>query len=294
MPPGEDLPEDADERYRRASALETSRPSESTRAAILGYAERVADERAHTYHAASATAAPPAARPRLIWRRATTFGALAVAALAGLTLLTRWPAVPLTSPIPHPPVTNEPSQADFVTAQPRTPAPPAQSPAPAPAPMLSRRAAAEDRDHGASYRALAEASRVPAPLAATPGKAESALVRSAAQSSRQSAMRAAPAAGVPASGADQAAQLRAAAAQGDIATLRMLLGTHVALDAPDPHGQTALMQAVRHGQVAATETLLAAGADPNVADNEGVRPLAAAQAATQASIAELLRRYGAR
>ena len=71
MPPGEDLPEDADERYRRASALETSRPGDATRAAIFAYAARVAQQRVHGQQAASATA--PLARPRrVIWRRAFT------------------------------------------------------------------------------------------------------------------------------------------------------------------------------------------------------------------------------
>ena len=54
------------------------------------------------------------------------------------------------------------------------------------------------------------------------------------------------------------------------------------------------MQAVLHDDMAAAQTLLTAGADPNVPDAEGTTPLSAAQAASQPAMAQLLRQYGAR
>jgi Ankyrin repeats (3 copies) len=291
MPPGQDLPEDADERYRRASALDTSRPSESTREAILTYAAKLAGERADVYQAVSVTAAPSPPRRRVSWRRAATFSGLAVAGLAGLTVLTRWPAVPVAPTARRPAVTAAPSQAMVVSAQRRAPEPDAQSPAAAPRTMLAEQAAADRSAHGASYRALAQAPRVRAALPPAPGTAGDALAGSGPQSALQPA---APAAAARIAGADRTAGLWAAAGRGDLATLRLLLATHMALDGRDPRGQTALLQAVRHGERAAAETLLAAGADPNVPDNEGMTPLGAAQAAAQPAMAQLLRRYGAR
>ena len=58
----------------------------------------------------------------------------------------------------------------------------------------------------------------------------------------------APAAAARIAGADRTARLWAAAGRGDVATLRLLLATHMALDGRDPRGQTALLQAVRHGE----------------------------------------------
>jgi uncharacterized protein len=107
-------------------------------------------------------------------------------------------------------------------------------------------------------------------------------------------MGAAPASRAPLAGTDQEAELRTAAGRGDIATLRRLIGTNMALNGRDRQGQTALMQAVRHGESAAAARLLVAGADANAPDNEGVTPLAAAEAAAQSSMVQLLRRYGAR
>jgi ankyrin repeat protein len=54
------------------------------------------------------------------------------------------------------------------------------------------------------------------------------------------------------------------------------------------------MHAVQHHQRPAVELLLAAGASPVAADNEGTTPLQAAQAAGERVIIEALQRYGAR
>ena len=45
MPPGQDSPEDVDAQYRRASALDPSRPDEAVRRAVLAHAAQLAAER---------------------------------------------------------------------------------------------------------------------------------------------------------------------------------------------------------------------------------------------------------
>ena len=47
-PPPWDPADDPDEQYRRASALDPSRPSEATRHAVLSHAARLAAARRHT------------------------------------------------------------------------------------------------------------------------------------------------------------------------------------------------------------------------------------------------------
>jgi hypothetical protein len=92
-----------------------------------------------------------------------------------------------------------------------------------------------------------------------------------------------------------AATLRSAAESGDLPRLRALLAKRPTdLEARDPAGRSALLLAVLHGQAAAVDALLAAGADPNSAAADGTTPLQAARSAHEASIAAALRRAGAR
>ena len=46
LPPSSDQPDAVDDLYRRASALDPSRPSESVRSAVLEHAAKLAKERA--------------------------------------------------------------------------------------------------------------------------------------------------------------------------------------------------------------------------------------------------------
>ena len=61
----------------------------------------------------------------------------------------------------------------------------------------------------------------------------------------------------------------------------------------DPGGNTALIQAAMYGQVEAARLLLAAGADPNVRDDEGDSPLRLAVEKRNYELAALLLRWGA-
>jgi ankyrin repeat protein len=91
---------------------------------------------------------------------------------------------------------------------------------------------------------------------------------------------------------ETAATFRHAAETGDLQTLRELRSATV-IDARDASGRTALILATLYGQSAAVEALLAYGADPNAADEQGITPLQAAESTHQSEIVAALRRHGA-
>ncbi len=97
QPPGSDEFDDVDDFYRRASALDSSRPSEAVRRDVLAHAARLADERA------SSRGSHKGAASRFGWRPAV-FGTLAAAALAGLMVVPRFLAplgpAPVAAPSP--------------------------------------------------------------------------------------------------------------------------------------------------------------------------------------------------
>jgi ankyrin repeat protein len=68
----------------------------------------------------------------------------------------------------------------------------------------------------------------------------------------------------------------------------------VNINARDSEGRTALMLAARHGQTKAVLTLLADGADPNIADSKGFTPLRIANSAGNSSIIVALKKAGGR
>ena len=73
--------------------------------------------------------------------------------------------------------------------------------------------------------------------------------------------------------------LHSAAERGDVEALKTLLADPATrVDAPDAAGRTALLHAVLAQQVAAVRLLVAAGADPDRADQAGLTPRTAAQA----------------
>ena len=84
-----------------------------------------------------------------------------------------------------------------------------------------------------------------------------------------------------------------AADRGHVAVVRELLETDIAVDHVNRLGWTALLEAIilgdggpRHTEI--VRLLLAAGADPDLADGEGVTPLTHARRGGHAAIADLL------
>ena len=86
--------------------------------------------------------------------------------------------------------------------------------------------------------------------------------------------------------------LHNAAEKGDLRTLQSLLrDQHTDINSRDDAGRTALLVATLHGQTKAVKLLLAHGADPNLADADGVTPLRAANG--HPAIITALKRAGA-
>jgi len=362
-PPDRDEADDVDELYRRASALDSSRPSDTVRKAVLAQAERLAAERSQA-----------ARRPRnpTRWWWPAVFGSLAAAALAGLMVLPRILApsetpveVTVTAYARQATAAPEPSPspqeiavapADELKAE-RAPPPPAPAAArgkmladeraresttarpAAPPPEVAARAytpparvASSQSAQPAAAPESAAASSPPAQLAAVPPAAassqaaQSATTPQSAGASAQGAAAAliaprvsAPVAGIaadslsieearsarsrdsalqrPSGGAASSeSALRRAAETGDVPELQKLLDAEAALDinSRDERGRTALMLAALHGRTDAVGVLLDRGADPNLADSQGLTPLQAATAGNEAAIIAALRRKGAR
>ena len=270
VPPGRDEPDDADDLYRRASALDESRPSELVRRRVLDHAAQLAAERA-------AKNAPPgiasARGANRTWRRRrpAIFGTLAAAALAGLVVIPRFftPSVPPGAPPSAPPM-----------------------------------AAISASPPAADSRNPAAADRIAEPAAEFAAKNSPAKMQNMAAARSSAAASGASQAGAPAQpmarvaaaerSSDPAAELRRAAEIGDLAELQTLLDSEPLIEARDENGRTALMLAALHGQSQAVDVLLAHGADPNAADGHGTTPLQAAVAGNQQAIAAALRRAGAR
>ena len=85
VPPDQGEADEVDDLYRRASAADTSRPSESVRRAVLDHAAQLAAQRSREAGPVNIDFIRRAAnRP---WRRPAIFGTLAAAALAGLMVV---------------------------------------------------------------------------------------------------------------------------------------------------------------------------------------------------------------
>ena len=321
LPPPFDRSEDADERYRRASEHDPSRPSEATRRAVLDHAARLAAER--TRRAARRRRLMALLVPR--WRPAIV-GTLAVAVLAGVVIApqflapTRPPESQRALAVSRSQAANAPATAP--AAAPRAPSESQRAsealPAPAPAPAVNAPATAPPAARPARPSVARERARVAASAnhsdalttrqleqQADAGAARAvpleepvvvAGARSLAQATTATSRGAAVAVPVPASPPAQVDPdaLRQAAAAGDLTALRAQLASGGDIDARDAQGRTALMLATVGGQADAVAVLLAHGADPSAADAHGPTPLRAAVAADERAIIAMLRRYGAR
>jgi Ankyrin repeats (3 copies) len=311
-PPTPQPPDDVDEQYRRASALDPGRPSEAVRRAVLAHASRLAAERAAARSAPAHTRARSSESARSWWRPAI-FGTLAAAALAGLAIAPRFLAPTAPSPRAAPPRSGAASDAGEIPAAPapgaraerqqsavREPSQ-ASTLASADSTRLQARAVRESDvqlrrertpaappDTAARARpAQAAESRVAGPPAARPAPRNQALSGAATSASRA-------ADGQSADSATDVVAFRRAAEAGDLATLEALLRKQIDVNSRDAAGRTALMLATQHGHVDAVAALLSHGADPNATDAQGATPLQSALATGQWEIAATLKRYGAR
>jgi hypothetical protein len=309
VPPSQDQPEDVDDQYRRASALDPSQPSEAVRRAVLAHAAQLAAERATRIEGSKTKSTRTAVNPA--WWRPAILGTLAAAALAGLMIAPRFleaPRVQGNRPNTAPALV---AQAPDTRADERAPSAPALGPERTAKPGAStRNADVLSPTGGARPKASARASSGAAPVAADSAsvarrareeaQSTGAMVASV-EASQQRAPRntslATATTAVPRiseAPADPAAAVRRAAEMGDLSGLQMLLEKQTDVDSRDAAGRTALMLATLHGQTDAVAALLAYGADPNAAAADGTTPLQAARAGDHPAIVAALQRYGAR
>jgi Ankyrin repeats (3 copies) len=260
--------EEIDERYRRLSDSDSSRPSVKIRRAILRHAAELAAQARNPESSAPIELRRPAANESR-WRVAT-YGGLAAAAFAGLLIAPHF-LTPSTAPMTR-----------LAPPSARTPEPAAERPA------TPRAFAGADARRAPRAQGPARESASPPQLAQTQAMPAPSAARAMASSPR-------PAAASPAAESlDAPAALREAAQNGNVQRLEALLTERIDIDARDASGRSALMLAVLHDRKDAVNSLLAAGADPNAADTGGTTPLEAAIAAARPEIAAALRRAGAR
>jgi hypothetical protein len=301
VPPSDKRPEDIDDHYQRMSSVDTSRPSEDVRRAILTHAAQVAS-------ALAAKADRPDIKRKLRpayrgWRPAV-FGSLLAAAFAGILvtpLFLNTPPAP-NDVAPRGAVSQRDSAADIAASRRTAGAPNVQVPTvaePIPqsvapskprAPTVNSPASAEQR-YVSPNVSSADATSSIAVQNAPKSEGISTARDLAAKTSQgaASAMRQPPAVQT----GNQNTALRRAAEAGDIAELQLLFDQHVDLESRDAEGRTALMIATLNGQTGSVEALLAHGADPNAADARGMTPLQAAAAGDYRAIAAALAQAGA-
>jgi len=296
VPPSQDQPDDVDDQYRRASALDPSRPSEAVRRAVLAHAAQLVAKRA-TRDAGSMIKSTRRAVNQAWWRPAI-LGTLAAAALAGLVVAPRFLALRSLPPAATPSAEGSVPNAPDTRTDERAASAPAAGPESTAKPRASTRGA-DMPSARAGPKVNAPVRDGPAPVVAETasaaprarGEAQSTDAMGAGLEARQRL----GAAVTPTDAAvDPAAAFRRAADMGDLAGLKALLEKQADIDSRDAVGRTALMLATLHGQSNAVAVLLAYGADPNAADADGTTPLQAAKAGDHPAIVAALQRYGAR
>ncbi|MBS0578587.1 MAG: ankyrin repeat domain-containing protein [Proteobacteria bacterium] len=299
MPPDHEETDEADALYRRLSAADPSRPDRRVHQAILEHAIRRCAERSEGDARPASYSWQHTGRR---WFRPTAFGALAAALLAVFLLGPRTPRLTGAPPAPEYDTRAASAAGDdgAVMAELGTGEKLAESPPPPPSMLRPPSAPREAR--ASAPRALEPKREAPAPAQESP-EPELARAKAGAQASVTNRVTAAataaadsdaPAAAPRGGAAGAAAQLRGAAASGDLGMLRELHAGGADLNGQDAAGRTALMIATLHGHSAAVAALLAYGADPNIVDASGESPLDAALAADESEIISALKRHGAR
>jgi hypothetical protein len=277
--------------YRRLAKLDPSEPAAATREAIMARAQELANSR-------SADVRHNRRGPRLRWSRSAMMGALAASIVIALVIAPRY---------------LRPGSYNAGESQPQSPVPPAANQslqlAPPAGPATDRQFAqgTAARPESAPPPAANGSRAASAPMnaaaakSATPeGRGADVTASEAALGNAQQAMRApnaaersAFAARAPALVERPEQRLREAAEAGDVGKIATIAPGLTDLNARDAQGRTAVMIATLHGQMAAVTTLLSLGADPNVADANGLTPLKAAREAGAGGIVTVLERYGA-
>lgn len=291
--PGEDQERQVDALYQRLSQRAAGGPSQATRRAILRGARDIARARRQPSWTTWLR------RLRDSCGHPAVFGTLAAGIVAALLL------VPLRQPpVQSPEAARTAAVPVQIESRPRKSADSPAAPAPAPA-----SAALPEAVRGAGPTPRDSAAGAPSALPKPDTPIEEVVVRkSTAQDAARPmpppppadgnvAVAAARSAGAPPAGAAAAisagVQLRRAAASGDSALLADLIRTHMPpLDERDAQGRTALMLAVMARAPESVRLLLEAGADPNLPDAQGTRPLQLAAGDPQ--ILRLLSEHGAR
>jgi hypothetical protein len=302
VPPSQDQPDDVADQYRRASALDPSRPSEAVRRAVLAHAAQLVAKRA-TRDEGSVIKSTRRAVNQAWWRPAI-LGTLAAAALAGLVVAPRFLALRSLPAAATPSAEGSVAAPTSVAQAPDTRTDERAASAPAAGPESTAKPRASTRS--ADMPTARARPKVNAPVrdgpAAVVAETASAAPRARGEAQSTDALGAGlearqrlGAAVTPTNAAvDPAAAFRRAAEMGDLSGLKALLEKQADIDSRDAVGRTALMLATLHGQSNAVAVLLAYGADPNAADADGTTPLQAAKAGDHPAIVAALQRYGAR
>lgn len=292
-------PDDLQQRYAEANALDDRRPAPHVRDAALAHANMVLANRKNPD---AATPAPAQKRPSLwaanlpSWKAALVASVL-LAPLLGILVMRSERELPpgeqiaMQSPLPSPPLSKAtdaaapPMAESTVTPSARAPAAPA--PARATAPVVAATTSTASPAVGLATASAERADmRAPAPLAAPAPIQSGSLADSALQAKRAVGVGAGAAARAEPSSLNDA--LLQAVRAGQVQALDALVGRGASVDARDAAGKTALLLAVQSGDEATTKALLKLGANPDLADPHGVNALQLARQLGHAKIIALL------
>ncbi len=319
LPPNAGPPDDIDDRYRRAAALDPGRPSDAVRRAVLEHAAKLAAERSLGRPAAQSAEDIPAklgversAANQRRWRPAV-FGTLAAAGLAGLLIAPQYlphqaPSTvaqskieatrPRTDAAPAPPVAmlkesetraeeapqrNAPSPSASPSASPSTPAPAPASqsslPPQSPPVMAQRQSMEKDRAAAGNAAVNADSAQDKASSYAVPPQQESV----------------ADARNAPAQAAGAAAATTASDGAGATGISESITGRLAGrmTNAPNQDSASALRRAAEIGDVQGLKVQLGKSSDIDARDADGRTALMLATLHGQVAAVDALLSAGA-